>query len=69
MIAVEEKKSEVSSRDKLSMIKAYCKAKEPLIVVTTAGIVFVASLALLGWYTAYFVLNRTDGEWGKWMSY
>ena len=65
MIADEEKKHEVSFRDKMSKIKAYCKAKEPVLVVTSASILWVASMVCLGWFVAHYVLKR-DGGWGEW---
>ena len=68
MITDEEKKREVSFRDKMSKIKAYCKDKEPVLVITTASILLVASMVCLGWFAAHHVLKR-DGGWGEWTSW
>ena len=68
MITDEEKKREVSFRDKISKIKAYCKAKEPVLVITTASILLVASMVCLGWFAVHHVLKR-DGGWGEWTSW
>ena len=68
MIKDEARKCEVSFRDNMSKMKAYCKVKRPVLVVTTATILWVASMVCLGWFVAHYVLKR-DGGWGEWTSW